>query len=320
MSEKTDEKHSDVKCPLCQKRTNTLHANAQDIEYFTSDTTYQIRNCDPCGILFVHPMLADKLGEIYPKNYYSFGVTATNFAQRIKERLDQRRFRQISSSIKGDSLRALDIGGGTGWLLDMIKAVDPRFDQTTVVDIDDGARVHAENAGHEYFHGRFEDFGNSSNKKYDLILMLNLIEHVPNPGAVLEKASKLLRPGGLIWIKTPNFDALDARIFRHRSWAGYHTPRHFVIFKKESLLKTAALAGLECEKFSYTQGAPFWSISVLNEFRILGLIKGTRERPMIYHPLTPLFQAAAAAFDFMRSPFSKLSQMELLLKNSRDEN
>jgi len=66
-------------------------------------------------------------------------------------------------------------------------------------------------------------------RKFDLIMMLNLIEHVRDPVAVLQKMKRHAGADGLILIKTPNYDSLDARIFRHRNWVGLHCPRHWVI-------------------------------------------------------------------------------------------
>lgn len=170
--------------------------------------------------------------------------------------------------------------------------------------------------GHSFFFGRFEDF-DAGEHRFDLILMLNLIEHVADPQAVMAKAAGLLSAHGRVWVKTPNFDALDARMFRHRSWAGYHTPRHFIIFNRQSIERLGARAGLEVSSFAYTQGAPFWSISLLAALQRHGLARISAERPAIYHPLTPFLQAASAAFDFGRKPFgAKLSQMVLTLRRA----
>ena len=60
----------------------------------------------------------------------------------------------------------------------------------------------------------------SPNGTFDVILMLNLIEHVDNPGELLRKAHRLLAPNGIVVVKTPNTDSLDARLFRNRNWGG----------------------------------------------------------------------------------------------------
>jgi 2-polyprenyl-3-methyl-5-hydroxy-6-metoxy-1,4-benzoquinol methylase len=263
-------------------------------------------------VLFLHPMPSDRLSEIYPNNYYSFHAdSGRSIAQRIKQFLDDRTFIALTRDIKGETLTALDVGGGSGWLLNDLKRAEPRVNRTTVVDIDPRAEQIARSNGHDYHLTTFEQF--NTDERFDIILMLNLIEHVTDPAAVLRKAKELLRPGGRIWIKTPNYDALDAHIFKNRSWGGFHTPRHFVLFTRNSLVRHCEAAGFTVAHCAYTQGAPFWTVSVINELRKLGLATVTAARPSIESPLTPLFHIVFAAFDFLRLPFSKTSQINIHL-------
>jgi SAM-dependent methyltransferase len=299
-------------CPLCGETQAAPFAVAEDIEYFTTPDRFRFLHCGHCDVLFVSPMLYDRLQALYPANYYSFVPGAPGFAQKVKQVLDRRMFRAILRKIPGQSLSVLDVGGGRGWLLDLARASDPRVASTQVVDIDPAAKAAAEGAGHRYFLGPIEEF--PAEREYDLILMLNMIEHVRRPDEVLAKARGLLSPHGLLLVKTPNFDSLDARIFRHRSWGGYHTPRHFVLFNRESFTRVAEAQGLRVASFAYTQGAPFWTVSVLNELRCIGLARVSRERPAPYHPLVPLLQVLFAGFDFVRRPVSRLSQMVFVLQ------
>jgi 2-polyprenyl-3-methyl-5-hydroxy-6-metoxy-1,4-benzoquinol methylase len=299
-------------CPLCRSTQGILFAVAEDIEYFTSTEQFRFIHCGGCDVLFISPMLHDRLREIYPERYYSFKPGNAGVAQKAKAILDRRMFRGLLRSIPGPSLAVLDVGGGTGWLLDLVRTSDPRPMSTQVVDIDPDAKEAAEQAGHRYFLGPIEKF--ESEQTYDLILMLNFIEHVRQPDEILAKARRLLSPGGVLLIKTPNFTSLDVRIFRHRSWGGYHTPRHFVLFNRNSFARLAGAQGLRVASFSYTQGAPFWTVSVLNELRRAGLATVSRERPSIYHPLVSLLQLIFAGVDFLRRPFGPLSQMFFVLE------
>lgn len=300
-------------CPLC-RQPGRLHATATDIEYFTSDATFEYRHCGDCDILYIAPMLKDQLSELYPSNYYSYAAGTQTLPQRVKQWLDRRWISRLTRRIPGDALSVLDVGGGSGFLLDLARTSDPRVRFTQVVDLDPGAEKLARAAGHDYALTPFEGF--QTDRRFDLILMLNLIEHVAQPDAMLKKARDLLSPTGVLVIKTPNFDALDARLFRNRSWAGFHTPRHFVLFTKDSLLKIARASGLTVQEFAYTQGAPFWSVSAANELRRLGLISASRAAPLTHHPLIPLLQVLFAAIDFARRPFAKLSQMVIVLRRA----
>ena len=302
-------------CPLCRNPA-IFFSTATDIEYFTMpDRRFDIFHCAGCDVLFVSPMLVDELDVIYPTNYSAYDDAAIKtFAVHIKEWFDGLMLRRILRSIDGSSIRVLDIGGGTGWLASLVRQLDPRVTATQIVDLDVKAKERAEENGHRYFHGRIEDF--DTDEKFDFVLMLNLIEHVPAPDQVLRRVAGMLSPNGRILIKTPNFRSLDAVLFKHKSWAGYHCPRHFVLFSRESVMRSLTQAGLAVEHFSYTQGAPFWSISIMDLLRRGGWISysGEKDNTVNHHPLLPFVQVMTAAFDFVRRPFSRLSQMIIVAR------
>lgn len=312
----------DRTCLACGGARTSFWARAHDVEYHTSSDEFTFMRCEACGVLFIDPVPADRLREIYPSNYYSYAPGGQSLVHRIKGWLDRRFFRKIlgriggkgaggGGSVAGGGLRVLDIGGGAGWELSALRASDPRVKDTVVVDLDPGAAEVAQRNGHRYFCGPVEDF--TSDEKFDLVMMLNLIEHVRDPGAVLRKVASILAPGGVVLVKTPNHDAWDARVFKDQSWAGYHCPRHWVLFTRESFTTLARQAGLQVKEVAYTQGAPFWTASVLAWLAARGLVRVSRERPVFFHPLFGLLAAGFAALDFVRRPFAKTSQMFFVL-------
>jgi SAM-dependent methyltransferase len=302
-------------CPLCGGLSD-FHAIAIDTEYFTTPDQFEYRHCRACDVLFIVPMLVDKLDLIYPGNYYSFDESGKrNLVTRVKEWLDARLLRRILKNIPGDTIRVLDVGGGTGWLLDLVRNLDQRVTFTQIVDLNATARARAESNGHSYFPGRIEDY--KSDQPFDLILMLNLIEHLAHPDKVLAHTHSLLSDKGRVLIKTPNFRALDAVLFRHHGWAGYHCPRHFVLFSRASLDRTLNTAGFTVERFRYTQGATFWAASILLMLWRRRIISASAERPYGIHPIAPFLFALAAGFDFARRPLSRLSQMIVVARKKK---
>ncbi len=304
-------------CPVCQNGETKPWSEASDYEYFTSEKSYTYFYCTACGCIFIDPVPEDELHLIYPSNYYSFVTAKKNAVTAIKEWLDARFFRRLLKKIPGDALKILDVGGGTGWLSSLLRKIEPRIRETQIVDIDAAAKARAEGEGHQYFEGRLEDF--ETETRYDLVLMLNLIEHVSDPQAVLNKAASLLNPGGLLLIKTPNCDSLDARLFHKTYWGGLHCPRHWVIFSEKSFRQLINGTSLHIQRLEYTQGGPFWAFSFIIALYRRGWLRVSGERPVIFHPLFPFFAAITAGFDFIRRPFAKTSQMFIVLSR-KDKN
>lgn len=300
-----------IRCLNCESTNNFLYDKATDIEYYSTREEYAYYKCKGCNVLFINPVPADKLSVIYPANYYSFSVPSS-YAHRIKTVLDKRLFTRILKRLPSASINVLDVGGGSGWLLDIIKECDARVEFTEVVDMDTSARQLAVQKGHSYFCGTIEEF--ETEKKYDVILLLNLIEHVKSPDLVLKKLKSILSPYGIILIKTPNYESLDARLFRNKNWGGYHCPRHWVLFNKESFMQLSDKTGFKFLYFKYTQGASFWTISFLNLLKKRKLIEISKEYPVFNHPLYPVFAGFFASVDFLRSFFFKTSQMVIALK------
>lgn len=298
-------------CLACGSSNTEVWTTAQDAEYKTSNDRFTLYRCLSCGVLFIYPVPRERLNEIYPSNYYSFVDQKDSFVQKVKKKLDGRLFRKILRLMPGESLNALDVGGGSGWQMNVLREIEPRVKFTQVVDFDPAAAELAKKNGHEYFCGKIEDF--RADKKFDFVLLLNLIEHVENPLEILTKVCNMLSPHGRVLIKTPNYDSLDANLFRYKNWGGFHCPRHWVIFTKESFVGIASRAGLRVVEFSYTQGAPFWASSVLFGMERRGWVSITKERPVMYHPLFPALGAFFAAVDFARRPFAKTSQMFFVL-------
>ncbi len=302
-------------CPVCRGEGARLFARARDVEYCTGTQVYRYFRCRQCRAVYLDRPPVDRLHEIYPPNYYSYARDQRKpILEAVKRRLDSRLLARVLRGIPGERLSVLDVGGGWGWLLSLVREVSPRVAETHEVDIDESARAEAEAAGHHFHCTPIEEF--RAARPFDLILLLNLIEHVADPAAVLHAMRRLLTPGGLILLKTPNTDTLDRRLFRHRNWGGFHCPRHWVLFTREGLTRLAERCGLAVVDAKYTQGGTQWAMSILALLAERKLINISASRPMYGHPLAaPLF-ALGAAFDYLRLPFARTAQMFLTLKRA----
>jgi len=69
---------------------------------------------------------------------------------------------------------------------------------------------------------------------FDVVVLSNVIEHLPDPVAALQTVHRLLRPGGQVWISCPNGNSLWRRVFGRR-WINYHVPFHLWHFSPDTL-------------------------------------------------------------------------------------
>jgi 2-polyprenyl-3-methyl-5-hydroxy-6-metoxy-1,4-benzoquinol methylase len=89
--------------------------------------------------------------------------------------------------------------------------------------------------------------------RWDVVILIHVLEHLPDPVQALVKIRSLLSPRGIGVLEFPNIDALDARVRRLLSRTGIHrhryaptyTPGHVQEFCRASFAFACDRAGLE---------------------------------------------------------------------------
>lgn len=78
--------------------------------------------------------------------------------------------------------------------------------------------------------------------QYDVITMSHVIEHVHDPIQLLGTLYRLLKPGGHLWLETPNLESSGAKRFGP-DWMALDPPRHLLLFNACSLRMSLEKAG-----------------------------------------------------------------------------
>lgn len=137
-------------------------------------------------------------------------------------------FRYLPKPLSGQ--RLLDLGCGNGGFL--VSARDAGW-TVTGLDPDPAAAAVARARGLDVRTGSLEVLDNASSC-FDAITLSHVIEHMHAPRQALDSVHRLLRPGGVVYIDTPNIDSKGASEFG-RNWRGLEPPRHLVLFTPDSL-------------------------------------------------------------------------------------
>ena len=273
-------------CPVCGD------AAAQAVTRRCDGLT--VRECAGCESLFVDPVPDDAaLARCYDRDYYT-GRSHERFRIGYETPRDGSAaplgYAEIASSLEIGGKSILEIGCANGALLAKLRAHNP----ARVVGID--ISEHAVERGHIAYGldlrcGTLERGGVAA-ERFDLVVMIDVIEHLREPREFFAAAARCVARGGAMFLTTPN--ALAARP------AGPGWPyldralEHMVYFSARGLAALASINGLTAERI--------WSEGLPTRLRDYRRVDAPRPLRIAAEPLTALsngwrrlkFRSAAA--------------------------
>ncbi|HYF93929.1 MAG TPA: class I SAM-dependent methyltransferase [Symbiobacteriaceae bacterium] len=224
-------------CPLCGRR-GRLHSafNAvTNVDFIPGFNPIRIwMECEHCHHLFAHNYPA-RIGDILAKTAHNLNPNVARLPTlgMIMSR--------ILSHAPG--YRLLEVGVGAGEMTAVAKeylfevtGVDIRPMQAEVVSRMLDVPVHA------------VDFLKlETDQEFDVICMGDVIEHLPAPSAVLEKARAMLVDRGVLWLSTPNFESGFTMILKDRDpmWRVVEHLNYFSFRSLHELLERSGFRVME---------------------------------------------------------------------------
>jgi 2-polyprenyl-3-methyl-5-hydroxy-6-metoxy-1,4-benzoquinol methylase len=149
--------------------------------------------------------------------------------------------REIRPLLPQSPSRVLEVGAGAGATLKWIKTLYP-MSETTAVEINSGMLCELRANVDVSIIGPIDE-ALTQLKTYDLILLLDVLEHLPDPAATLRNLSKHLEAGGHIIVSVPNVAHLSVSIplllRRHFDYqdAGILDRTHLKFFVEDTAVK-----------------------------------------------------------------------------------
>jgi 2-polyprenyl-3-methyl-5-hydroxy-6-metoxy-1,4-benzoquinol methylase len=162
-----------------------------------------------------------QLALIYKEQYKK---VYAKFIEVLEKRLNENKQLLIGKTV-------LDIGCYTGDFLELLY-----YKQADVYGIElqsDAVKIANKKLPNRIFQADVTSFA-FPQKKYDIITILGVIEHVTDPLNLIKNAYKLLKKEGIIMIQTPNSASLLAKIMK-KYWPPYSPIEHINLFSKKSL-------------------------------------------------------------------------------------
>ncbi len=232
------------KCPLCNNSTE-LHScynvitNIDFVPGFSPIRKWRI--CKDCNHIFA---------ENYPKNIKEI-LSNTAPDQHINPNIHLlpilgNKLSEIKKFTKGNKL--LEVGTGAGELTSVAKEL--LFD---IIGIEIRP-IYAKNVSKilniPIYQTDFMDF--ETNNLFDIIILGDVIEHIPDPTKMLEKSYNLLNKEGIIWISTPNFESAFSYIMKDKD-PMWRVCEHLNYFSYRSLKSVLEKIGFKILDYKFSQ-------------------------------------------------------------------
>ena len=198
-----------MKCNIC---------NSDKFKVIYNLSNLKIKKCRHCKHVFSdQKYLQFKNKNLYTKNYFKkvhpnfFADCKEDYINKIKKNKKLQNFNKVINIFKNykKSGRILDLGCATGVFLNMCQK---QGFKVCGVEIS----KYSANYAQKKFKlnvkiGKLENI-KFSKKYFDIITMLDFVEHVPDPSKILKEAHKILKDDGLLYLLTINENSLMTKL------------------------------------------------------------------------------------------------------------
>lgn len=222
-------------CPVCD---GIQHHSLYKIKEFN------IARCNDCRMVFVNPRLKNEhIFNLYKIDYFNnpeHGYSNYNLTQHLRIKTYERWYNEVLPYLKlNPGKLALDIGCASG---DFLHLLEKKNWKVKGIELDRNMLEKLREQKINVVNSTLEEF--SADEKYDLISLLDVIEHLPNLHDNIRKLAGLLAEDGSILLVTPDFGSFQRKLFGKR-WFQFKPKEHISYFSGETLKQAIKRHGLK---------------------------------------------------------------------------
>ncbi|MBK7864638.1 MAG: class I SAM-dependent methyltransferase [Archangiaceae bacterium] len=229
------------RCPAC--------GNERGDDAFYNPVGFRFVRCSKCRTIYMDPVPSSAaLARLYNDPAETFhwqkGESTVGTVKPAHEERDAL-LRMMPSVARGS---LLDVGCAVGAFLLSAKE---QFDRVEGVELNANTAATARSNGFEVTTGRLEDV--APGKRFDVITMLQVIEHIVQPAETLERVRAMLTQGGIFYFSLP---AVDTASFKYLQRDHVHVSSygHVSLFSREGLESLARRTGFRVAAHEFYGG------------------------------------------------------------------
>jgi len=195
--------------------------------------TFRVVRCRGCTHQFCSPLpdaIPAQYHEVVDEEYLKHAESRRLAAQAVVARILERTGRG----------RLLDVGCATGDFMESARAAGFEAEG---LELSSWSCDVARRRGFTVHQKTLARFAHDSRARFDVVSLIGVIEHLPEPRAEMGHLATLVKPGGMIVVWTGDADAWLPRLLGRRWW--YWQGQHIQYFTHASLTRLARDAGFE---------------------------------------------------------------------------
>lgn len=259
-----------MNCKLCGSKNTYLlfySKNTHGRHLLSEKDNFIVLECKDCSLVFLPKIVVN---DAYYKKYYeldyyhqtggeqnSILLKIIIFISKLSFKYKERIISKVINSKRIISI--LDIGCGEGNFLSQLDS--NKFDKTGI-EINKEGYAATQMKGINVFNQDISKV-NFAGKKFDVISLWHVLEHIDEPKSLFKNIRKNLNDGGILIFQVPNTGSLGFR-YGKQDWFHLDSPRHLMLYGIRSVKKLCELTGFEImsiknEFYDYPLDL-FWSI------------------------------------------------------------
>ena len=225
-----------ARAPAAEPRC--LLCGASDLRPLFKKRGWTFVRCAECGLVAVRPLpTIEDLRAHHEQSYRDGEYAMYAAAEGIRASIARHRLQVVAPLAPSGPW--LEIGCATGAFL--LEALRAGF-RVEGLDVSSVSLAQARAQGLVVHHCAVEDFVPS--QRYGVVVAFDVLEHLPDPVACVERVADWLEPGGLLVLAVPNAASLLATI-TGRFWFQYWAPYHVHYFTPTTIARLLDRAGFE---------------------------------------------------------------------------
>lgn len=211
-----------------------------------SPSALDIWECQECKARWLPPIM-ENLDAYYRSGEYREDLSEGNAVETFFKQADDDQPHKVEfvglHQMRGKIVA--DVGAGAGPFLDAVKGVAK---QTVAIEPNENYHNSLRERGHGAYH--FASSATDLRGKVDIATTFSVLEHVEKPREFLEEIRALLKPGGALYLSTPNADDLMVEICPDYA-AFFYRKVHLWYFTATALENVAKRAGFSEVKIKF---------------------------------------------------------------------